>query len=210
MNTLKTFAALLFIGTLSAHSYADDAAKLIVKLQALSSMHANFTQQTINREGQVLQSLTGELTVAKPNKLRWQTQPPYEQLVISDGSSLWTYDQDLEQVSIRDVDQSSKETPALLLSGDSKQVTQNFTVNAKRTGKRAIFKLTPKDPSQLFESLEFSYQGTALSRIRIFDAAGQVTDIKLSEQHINIPIGEGDFIFQAPKGVDVIDGRRAR
>src|SRR5690606_41802687 len=44
-------------------------------------------------------SLRGALPISlkRPRKFRWHTDPPLEQLLISDGEKIWLYDPDLEQ-----------------------------------------------------------------------------------------------------------------
>ena len=58
-------------------------------------METEFSQVTMDQNGEVLQSLSGTLSVQRPGKMRWQTNPPYEQLVVSDGESVWVYDMDV-------------------------------------------------------------------------------------------------------------------
>ena len=180
------------------------------RVKALKSMDAAFEQTTRDASGRALQSMTGTLQVAKPGKMRWHTDAPFEQLVVSDGKLVWIYDMDLEQVTIRDMDQRVQETPALLLTGSAADIEKSFLVTEEKTSSEVIFQLAPKDPSQLFETLEFHYRGAVLSRMMIFDAAGQATEIAFSNTRVNQPVSAQTFIFDVPEGVDVIDGRHGR
>src|SRR5690554_7728993 len=118
-------------------------------------MQANFIPVLRDGKQRELQELSGKIMIEKPGKLFWQTNPPYEQLVISDVLSVWIYDMVLEQVIIRDMENRIQETPALLLSGDASEVSKNFTVKLKATDAISRYSLIPKDSSQLFEKLEF-------------------------------------------------------
>lgn len=203
---------LLFAVLLPGLSQASEKAlaDFLAHLRSLQSMDAGFEQSTRDNTGKVLQQMTGTLTVAKPGKMRWHTNAPFEQLVVADGQLVWIYDMDLEQVSIRELDQRVQETPALLLTGDAGEVEKSFIVTEQQTGNGQVFQLVPKDHSQLFDSLEFHYRSGQLSRMVIFDAAGQVTDISFTGVRINQPVDEEAFIFNVPEGVDVIDGRHDR
>lgn len=212
MNYLRSgfllFLTMLLPGLAQASETA--LADFLQRVKFLQSMDAEFDQATRDNTGKVLQAMSGSLLVAKPGKMRWQTAAPYEQLVVSDGKLVWTYDMDLEQVTIRDMDQRIQETPALLLTGSAEDVEKSFVVAEEKTTSDRVFQLVPKDPSQLFESLEFHYQGEKLARMMIFDAAGQVTEISFRNVHLNQPMDKHAFVFDVPEGVDVIDGRHGR
>ncbi|MAK89977.1 MAG: outer membrane lipoprotein carrier protein LolA [Oleibacter sp.] len=196
-----------------APAYADNDAALkdfLARIKNLQTLDSRFEQSTRDNHGQLLQSMTGQLTVAKPGKLRWHTDEPFEQLVVSDGELVWVYDMDLEQVTIRDMDQRIQETPALLLTGDAGNVEKSFLVEEEKAGDETVFQLVPKDNSQLFESLEFHYRDQQIVRMMIFDAAGQITEIRFDGVAINQPVDDQAFVFNVPEGVDVIDGRHGR
>lgn len=177
------------------------------RLQSVTSIAAQFEQSTVDAQGQEMQTITGQLIVARPGKMRWQTNPPYEQLVVSDGELVWIYDMDLEQVTIRNLDQRLQETPALLLSGNVAEIAQNYSVERLDSDKLERYRLTPNDKSQLFVALEFDYKANTLQTMRIFDAAGQTTLIEFSKQRVNQALDSMTFVFDVPEGVDVIDGR---
>lgn len=206
-SLMVRFVLLSGLFSLALSAQADALANFLARLQQLQSLEADFTQITRDNSGRTLQELNGTLTVTKPGKMRWQTAAPYEQLVVSDGELVWIYDMDLEQVTIRNMDQRVQETPALLLSGDSAQVGQNFTVAESVQGDVSRYQLTPKDRSQLFEKLDFQYQQQQLESMRIYDAAGQITEIVFARIKTNQSTDRQAFIFDVPEGVDVIDGR---
>lgn len=200
--------------SVSASAFADAALDSFIKrLEVISSMETYFEQVTLDQSGEVLQSLSGTLTVARPGKMRWQTEPPYEQLVVSDGELVWVYDMDLEQVTIRELEAKLQDTPALLLSGNTGEIEANYQVtHPSVAGNEGIdrYLLKPMDRSQLFDALEFDYKGDNLAYMRIFDAAGQITEIRFSKQQLNPELDEQAFYFIVPEGIDVIDGRHGR
>ncbi|MEC7546732.1 MAG: outer membrane lipoprotein chaperone LolA [Pseudomonadota bacterium] len=177
------------------------------RLESLNAMETQFQQVTMDQSGEILQSLSGTLAVMRPGKMRWQTRPPYEQLVVSDGKVVWVYDMDLEQVTVRDLEMRLQETPALLLSGDVSGISDSYTVSREMVGEVVRFRLKPLDASQLFDSLEFDYAGDQVAYMRIYDAAGQITEIQFTDQQVNPMLDEVAFTFVIPDDVDVIDGR---
>jgi outer membrane lipoprotein carrier protein len=182
------------------------------QLGLINSFSANFVQLTQDGLGNTLQRIEGFMQVAKPGKLRWKTEGIYEQLVISDGQSLWIYDADLEQVSIRDMANRLAETPALLLSGDVSEIGDNFIITQAPSDHSLTFILQPKDSSQLFDALELNFdkfnQQQLLTQMIIRDASGQVTEINFSNVIKNPKLNDDIFGFDIPEDIDVIDGRK--
>ena len=181
------------------------------KLGSIKSFSANFIQVTQDNMGNTLQRVEGFMQVAKPGKLRWKTEGIYEQLVVSDGTSLWIYDADLEQVSIKNMGNRLSETPALLLGGDINAIDNDFIISQIHRDTQLLYVLRPKDTSQLFDSLELSFntlhEDQALTEMVIRDASGQVTLISFNNVSDNPKLDNKLFTFDIPKGVDVIDGR---
>jgi outer membrane lipoprotein carrier protein len=181
------------------------------QLGLINSFSANFVQLTQDGLGNTLQRVEGFMQVAKPGKLRWQTEGIYEQLVISDGKSLWIYDADLEQVSIKKMDNRLSETPALLLGGDVSAIGDDFIITQAPSENSIRFILQPKDSSQLFDSLELDFNKLddqqSLTQMIIRDASGQVTDISFTNVTNNPKLDHAIFSFDIPDGIDVIDGR---
>lgn len=204
--TAFTGGVILSVASLSVQA-GEALEEFTSRLKTLDSMTTDFSQVTMDQNGEVLQSLSGTLSVQRPGKMRWQTNPPYEQLVVSDGSSVWVYDMDLEQVTIRNLEAKLQETPALLLSGDVSNIADSYSASKEQVGDVVRYRLKPLDASQLFEALEFDYADDEVEFMRIFDAAGQITEIRFTSQETNTEFDPAAFTFIVPDGVDVIDGR---
>lgn len=190
----------------------DAVENLKQKLEMIDSFSADFVQLTQDGLGNTLQEIKGFMQLAKPGKLRWKTVGIYEQLVVSDGQSLWIYDEDLEQVSIKDMDNRLSETPALLLSGNVSTIGDNFIITQAPSDHSIMFILQPKDSGQLFDSLELSFNKLdpqqPLTQMIIRDASGQVTDISFTHIITNPTLSDDIFSFDIPDGIDVVDGRQ--
>lgn len=185
--------------------------ELQARLGVIKSFSSAFVQLTQDNSGNTLQRVEGMLQVAKPGKLRWKTEGIYEQLVVSDGASIWIYDADLEQVSIKDMDNRLSETPALLLGGDVSAIDEDFIISTNVSDSSVLYILQPKDTRQLFDALELRFNTTGkdelLTEMVIRDASGQVTQINFTDVKNNPILKDALFKFAIPDGVDVIDGR---
>ena len=200
-------AALLLSVAVSPLASASAVDEFAQRLKAMTSMSANFTQTVFDNSGHILQQLEGSLSVKTPGKMVWETSPDYGQQVVSDGDTLWVYDQDLEQVTIRELAKNVQDTPALLLSGNEDDIERHFNVVVNRLPKELRYRLVPKDQSRLFEALDFSYVDDRLVSMTILDAAGQVTVVSFTNARVNPELDDSMFTFDIPANTDVIDAR---
>ena len=99
---------------------ADSIARVDAYLATLSTLTADFVQVVQDKQGQVTERAAGTLSISRPNRFRWDYQQPYVQTIVADGKKLWLYDPDLEQVTVRSLEQGLGATPAMLLSGSGK------------------------------------------------------------------------------------------
>lgn len=186
---------------------ADSTSMLSDYLGDATSTTAKFEQFTYDAAGQLLQSQSGELFLKRPNKFRWQSAKPFEQLLISDGQVLWQYDQDLEQASKQLLDKRISSTPALLLSGNSEQLTAEYEIYAEPVQEEMHFVLIPKRADALFDRLRLEFDNQKhLTRMVIKDEVGQKTVIGLSSMDYT-ELKNELFIFIAPVGTDIIDSQ---
>lgn len=184
------------------------AAQLKALLQPLSTLRADFSQRIFSADGYEIQSSQGEMHVARPGKLRWIIAPPMEQWLISDGSTLWLYDPDLEQVIIRPFQQSVADTPAMLFGGGADQLEENYSVSMSRSGAGTSYLLKPLVLTGLYEQITLVFAGETPTQIIIVDSLAQRTDITLSNAQRNTPLSaeqiDALFSFTPPPGVDVL------
>lgn len=195
---------ILAFSSLSAHADAQDVTRLSQLLEKSKTISANFSQLTLAAGGTQLQEAKGEMSVQRPGLFYWHTEAPQEQTMISDGQKVTLWDPDLEQVTIKKLDQRLTQTPALLLSGDVSKISESFDISSKQAGEVMEFTLKPKTKDTLFDSLNLSFRNGMINNMRLMDSVGQRTDIVFSGVKANEPIPASKFKFVIPKGVDVI------
>ncbi|MCY1405420.1 Outer-membrane lipoprotein carrier protein [compost metagenome] len=197
-------AALTFAGV---QAHADDAVaaqRLSELLSKAQTMTARFSQLTLDGSGTRLQETAGQLSLKRPGLFRWHTDAPQEQLLISNGEKVWLFDPDLEQVTIQKLDQRLTQTPALLLSGDTSKIHESFDITRKEGGNVVDFILKPKDKDTLFDNLRISFRNGVVNDMQLIDSVGQRTNILFFDVKMNQAIDAKQFVFEVPKGVDVI------
>lgn len=181
-------------------------ALLSQQLVTMQSISAKFHQQITDNHGTLLQDASGTLSVKRPKKFYWHTEQPYEHLVVTDGSILWLHDIDLDQVSKQAFTEDLDKTPALLLSGEIDQISQQYSVEQLPSATNNFsFKLTPMVSESLFKQLTITFQDNKPVTMSLRDSFDQLTVIRFSEVELNQPIPETLFQFVPPAGIDVID-----
>lgn len=184
---------------------ADNA--LTTFLADLDTLKADFTQTLIGTNGNVLEEAAGVLVMQSPGKFYWAYESPYVQKIITDGRTLWIYDQDLDQVTIKDVSESINDSPAAILSG-SENLDRHYQVeNRDEVEGLNMFELNPVDSENQFEKIHIGFLGRHLFLMVMYDNLGQTTRINFKNPQRNVAVEAGRFEFLPPDGVDVIDDR---
>ncbi|UZE97864.1 outer membrane lipoprotein chaperone LolA [Alkalimarinus alittae] len=204
-NAMRTLIAfnLIFI---SVTSHADEATEsLIRQLEKLQSIEAHFVQYVVDKAGTSVQESRGILKAKRPGLFYWHTEPPLEQVIVSDGHNVIVYDPDLEQATVQPVTEQLSNTPALLFSGDVKKLGESYLVHHKNWDKTINqYVLMPRGADSLFESLRLRFDSDILVEMRLTDSLGQKSTIGFNDAKINSGMTDKQFEFIIPEGTDVI------
>lgn len=175
-------------------------------LAELHSLSGKFNQSLKDEQGELLQESSGQFSIKRPGKFYWHTRAPYEQVLVSDQKTLWLYDPDLEQVTVRPYAQQYQQTPMLLLSGDTRALVEQYAVQQRdgMVSGEQVFELRPRAPDSLFSTLALTFVDRRLSAMELLDSLGQETRFTFSELEFNQAIDDSLFLFQAPPGTDVL------
>lgn len=203
IRTALGAALLLSVGP--ALGAADTAvARLQGFLGAADSVTACFEQVLLDEEGGVAQRSHGRLYILRPDRFRWEYEEPAGQLVVGDGKRIWLYDEDLEQVTVRPMDEAVTGSPAALLSGGGRLEDSFHIGEAYSEGGLDWVSLEPLGEPAEFSRLEVGMNGDAVAVMALTDSLGQRSVIRLTEVQKAVTLDPGLFRFQAPPGVDVI------
>jgi len=205
MKKMIIFAGLLAMLLIQASAYAEDkpVRQLKAFLKNTKSLTADFKQVLINEQGNPVQTSHGVFYLQRPGKFRWDYLKPFQQQIISTSGKVWFYDTDLEQVTVKKLDESVGSTPALLLSGEI-SLDDNFTMEQQGVdGDLMWIKLVPKNPESTFKYVLMGLDNESLGGMELSDNFGQLTRIYFSNVVLNPPLKQSLFEFKAPEGVDV-------
>ena len=197
-KTMLACAALVLAG----QTLADEQQELKQYLSGLSQFTAQFSQSVFDGHQTLLQQSTGDLAIARPNKLRWHVTEPDEELLISDGEVLWLYSPFLEQVSVFDLSQAISQSPFMLLTSDDELVWADYEINKNEQG----FRITPRQVTNI-AWLQINLAGQSIQSIVMLDSQGKRSEFKLSNFKVAGYLAPNSFHFDVPEGTDIDDQR---
>lgn len=175
-------------------------------LRDLHTLAADFTQQVLDETGSPIETSSGILRVWRPGRFSWIYREPYQQTIVSNGSTLWMYDEDLAQVTISPVTGSTAGSAAALL-GDEVDLSQIYKLKQGEShGGLDWVELVPRTRDQQYTEVAIGMRGNVLASMRLVDNLGQTTVIEFQALERNPPLAPELFEFEIPDGVDVVSG----
>ena len=195
---------LIFLLWLSGAAAASSLDTLKAFLDQTTSAKARFAQMVLDKNMKQLQQATGTMQFSRPGRFRWEYDKPYEQTIVGDGTKLWIYDKDLNQVTVRKLDRALGSSPAALLAG-SNEIERNYTLtNLGNQEGLDWLEAVPKTKDTAFERIRLGFSKKGLEAMELHDQFGQVTVIKFADVERNLKLPPEIFKFAPPKGADVI------
>jgi len=207
--------ALLGLAALSAATpaLADNVADLEALLRASPTGQLSF-KQTVTapiKPGQTRAKQTqstGQFLFARPGKFRFDYETPFPQSIIADGQSLWLWDPDLNQVTVRNQAQALGNTPAALIAGSGDLNALNAAYVVRSMPSEAGLKWVEATPKQVDGTLRVVRVGFDAQQLRamvMVDNFGQTSDMRFDAlQSLEKGALTAAFRFVPPSGADII------
>ena len=175
-------------------------------VKQLKTLDAAFVQTLADSNGKQLQRQSGVVLMQKPGRFKWHYQEPegYEQFIVADGEKLWFHDVDLEEVTVKPLNEALGSAPIALLTSDT-PLTQQFEITELgKIGEHQMLQLESKvkDTDYGQALLAFDSDGV-LAVMQLKDPLGQVTSIEFNDTKMNQAIAAQEFVFEVPDGVYV-------
>ncbi len=193
----------LTAGLISAPAMASGIGQFKSFLESTKNARGSFAQSVVGKSGRKPQQSTGFFAFARPGKFRWSYEKPYQQLLVSDGVNMWSFDPDLNQVTTRKLGQALGASPAGLLAGDA--LEDNFDLqDGGSTEGLEFVDATPKSTDSTFTKVRIGFQDKLPRIMEVRDNFGQVTTLILNQFEVNTALPADTFRFTPPQGADVV------
>lgn len=194
---------LLVLLAASFSVFATSQQELSERLSLNDGFSADFAQQVITPDGDVVMQGEGRVDIARPNQFRWETTLPDENLLVSDGEDLWYYSPFIEQVTIYKQEQATAQTPFILLTRNNESDWQAYRV--EQTNDLFTLHPTADDSTQGVFQIEIDSKGI-VKGFKVIEQDGQRSEFAFSQVELTTPKAS-TFTFTVPEGIDVDDQR---
>lgn len=174
------------------------------RLAKLNTLSASFQQVVKDPNGRIVEQGRGTFQLKRPNLFRLNSQTPQENIIVSDGKTLWFYDPFVEQVTANWLIDVVHNTPFTLLTSNNKEIWQQYQVKQKEN----TFSLIPKENQSRIK--QFNLQITASGNLISFSTVeqdGQTNTYQLHNQS-DQALPNSVFQFKVPQGVEFDDQRK--
>ena len=182
-----------------AQGWADARSELSLRLDELQHLAADFSQRIEDARGELIEESSGRVRLLPP-RFRWEVTEPYSQVLIAADDELALYDPDLEQVTIRPLEDVLQDTPLALLTRGTVMLGDDYDVSRLDDER---FSVRPRAGDALFDEIVLGFGNAGLDRIRIHDHLGQSTVIRFHGFGDASVIQSADFELTVPPGTDV-------
>lgn len=124
--------------------------------------------------------------------------------MVADGLNIWSYDVDLEQVTVKPLAEVLGSTPALLL-GSKDNVFDDFEFVESTSDRGTVWvQLRPRSTDNGFTKIELGFNDGELRRMIFSDNLQQSTLIVLYELQLKPELADELFSFAPPAGADLV------
>jgi len=208
---LEKLASLCLFSFICAQGLAQTGTEVLNQLEnflgGIETMTADVKQLIVESDGGVLEESIIRMKLKRPEGFYWETVDPFPELIVTNGTYLWNYQPDLEQVVIESWDVSRSELAAQLLSGDTENLGQEYLLTLRDSGESEFteFVLEPRDGDNVYRQIVLTFNGRQLDMIYVDNDNGQKTVWQFSNIILNIPLAEREFVFEATGDIEIID-----
>ncbi|MGQ8820207.1 outer membrane lipoprotein chaperone LolA [Bibersteinia trehalosi] len=196
----------LLCATQLAFADAAAVAELQKRLELASQYSADFDQTVRSNKGKEIQKGKGKFYVKRPNLFRVDTQSPQENLIVSDGQTLWFFDPFVSQATASWVKDAVNDTPFVLLTSNEKNHWDQYDV----TQSMDSFVLKPKSKKSSIKQFDIRIDNNGLLKgFSTIERDGQ-SNLYVLRNISTANVANDLFKFNLPKGAELDDQRNGK
>jgi len=186
----------LTLAPATAGAAQGDLDRAVSALRAIGTMKADFTQT--DRQGQ---SVSGQMTLKRPGKIRFEYEKSVPMLVVSNGSSLYLIDYEVNQVQRWPI----KNSPLGVLLDPNRDIARFGKLIP--TGNPDVISIEVRDPKKpeygmitmIFVRNAAAPGGFQLTNWVALDSQNNRTTVRLRNHRYGVAVGDGEFKFRDPR-----------
>ncbi len=186
----------------------EDILKKVEKRYALSGFTAGFFQSSTIKALNITDTAVGKISIKRPGKMRWIYEAPERQSIITDGTRLWIYHPDDNQVMLGVAPSYFGGGKGASFLTDIREMRATFDITLETTDvpDRYKLKLVPKqksvDITHVF--VWIASQTWEVSEVATYNTYGDETRMEFSHIEFIDDLPDPLFMFTIPDGTNVI------
>ena len=205
---------LLFLGSVSQLiAEENDLIEIIQKqYQSIRSFSGRFKQSSHLADTETGPKIAeGLVSYKRPGKMHWLYESPEEQLLVTNGQTIWLYDPLLENVTVQKLEKITEGTALSFLLGLGnlqddfihREISKNLLVGQDGL----IVELEPKKSTAnlAFIQLNVHPKTYNFQTIALMDRQNNFRTIQLMDMKYNLEIEDNFFEFTISKDMEVIE-----
>ncbi len=203
MKVSSYLQAAVFTGVLSCSAWVQAQPVLQAYVNNLKTFSADFEQIQPDETVFAINKSAGHFQLNRPGQLVWQYTMPTPQKIVIDGVNLWVFDEDLDQVTVRPIEDIKGDIPLSWILY-SENIEDKFTIlDAGHRNGMDWYNLTPKN-STYFQSIEVGMKEGEMAEVWMYQTADNITKVRFYNIESNLVIPLKNFQFHVPEGVDLV------
>lgn len=190
------------------------AEQVVAQVQAFydrtTDFEAEFIQVSRNRLTGTEQRRTGHVRFLKPGRMRWDYATPPDDVIVSDGTTLWAYEAAAHQAIQSNMQTSQLPSALSFLTGTGRLAT-DFTFRLLDAARYRypnghVLELRPITPNANFERILFYVEPThfQVARTVVIDAQGNQNRFDFANPRVNLNPPQSTFVWTPPPGTQVV------
>jgi len=180
--------------------------------QSIRSFSGRFMQSSHRADTETgSKKAEGLVSYKRPGKMRWFYEAPEEQLLVTNGQTIWLYDPLLENVTVQKLEKITEGTALSFLLGLGnlqadfirREISKNLLVGQDGL----IVELKPKNSTAnlAFIQLNVHPEKYNLQAIALMDQQDNYRTIRLMNMKYNLEIEDNFFEFTVTNNMEVIE-----
>lgn len=179
--------------------------KLQKHYQHTDSFSAKFTEQ-ITPAGGARRERDGIVYYRKPGRMRWEFGGQDQEIIVSDGKQLYSYQPDLNQVIETPLEQAFRSSSAASFLLGMGNVARDFDASVAAKPHADGLKHVALKPKNGGDTIEMGLDPATLDlrTLRLTDALGDVTELSFTDINYSATLDDKLFAFVPPAGADIV------
>lgn len=193
---------------------AEEVAERVQRFYAeTDDFQANFVQTYTDVAAGEANHSRGRVYFKKPGMMRWDYYQPNDdeardRVLVSDGTTLWIYEFEFQQVFKECLSESQLPTSLSFLMGQG-DLLEEFDVELAddSSASTPVLELTPKEATSHYRMLRFELDDETfqVSKTIVYDPYGNTNEIDFQNTQVNRNLPDSGFEFEPPEGARLLN-----